>query len=75
MNDSRAPRARFDFSTAELIKLGGLEAWAVSGKPLHWNIDVPGGWVGPHTLDEVGSYVSRYYRDCARAYRSGEKGT
>ena len=44
----------------ELIYLGGLEALAVGGKAIHWNQNVPGGWVGPYTLVDLGSHVSTF---------------
>jgi hypothetical protein len=48
---------------------GGLLAWIVDGTIAHWNIDVPGEWVGPYTLEHLGSYVSSFCRPEAGIYR------
>jgi hypothetical protein len=48
---------------------GGLLAWIVDGSIAHWNIDVPGEWVGPYTLKQIGSYVSKLCRPKAGIYR------
>jgi hypothetical protein len=48
---------------------GGLLAWIVDGAIAHWNIDVPGDWVGPYTVKQVGSYVSKFCRPSAGVYR------
>jgi hypothetical protein len=48
---------------------GGLRACVVDGAIAHWNIDVPGEWIGPYTLKQVGSYVSRLCKPKAGVYR------
>jgi hypothetical protein len=48
---------------------GGLLAWIVDGASAHWNIDVPGDWIGPYTLEQVGSYVSSYCEHRAGIYQ------
>jgi hypothetical protein len=48
---------------------GGLLAWIVDGKIAHWNISVPGHWVGPYTVKRVGHYVSDYCQPTSGVYR------
>lgn len=49
--------------------IGGIEALARAGKVVHWNESVPGDWVGPHTLETLGSYVSSFCSDEPGVYR------
>jgi hypothetical protein len=49
--------------------LGGIVAMVLDGEILHWNKDVPGSWVGPHTLAAVGSYVSSLCKSLPGVYR------
>lgn len=53
----------------ELVTVGGLDAWVISGQPVHWNENIPGFWVGLHTLDHVGSYISNFCEDRPGVYR------
>jgi hypothetical protein len=58
-----------DLSDADVVNLGGLDAFSVSGKVVHWNVNVPGYWVGPYALGRVGSYVSSFCEDRSGVYR------
>jgi len=59
----------FDFSTAVVGDIGGLDAFFKAGKIVHWNINVPGDWVGLHTLESIGSYVASFCNDEPGVYR------
>ena len=59
----------FDFSKADVAEVGGLSAFAMSGKPLHWNVSVPGDWQGLYSLNDLGSYVSSFCEDKPGVYR------
>ncbi|MBM3527315.1 MAG: hypothetical protein FJX62_04430 [Alphaproteobacteria bacterium] len=48
---------------------GGLSTLIVDGAIAPWNDDVPGRWIGPHTLKDVGSYVSKFCEPQAGIYR------
>ena len=48
---------------------GGLFVRIVNGKIAHWNVDVPGDWIGPYTLKKVGRYVSKFCKPRAGVYR------
>jgi hypothetical protein len=49
--------------------MGGIIAMLLDGKIVHWNIDIPGIWVGPYTLATVGSYVSSFCASSPGVYR------
>lgn len=49
--------------------IGGIVAKVLDGKVVDWNTDVPGIWVGPHTLAAVGSYVSSFCESSPGIYR------
>ena len=48
---------------------GGLSAWVLDGRTTHWNIDIPGSWVGPYTLNDLGSYISSFCEPRPGVYR------
>ncbi len=53
----------------EFKDVGGLISKLQDGKVVDWNMDVPGIWVGPHTLSTVGSYVSSFCESQPGVYR------
>ena len=59
----------FDFSTAPVVNIGGLDAYTTAGKVVHWNVNVPGNWVGEHRLESVGSYIASFCEDQPGVYR------
>jgi hypothetical protein len=50
-------------------EIGGLIAKVSDGRIAHWNTDIPGMWVKPHTLATVGSYVSSFCEPLPGVYR------
>jgi hypothetical protein len=54
----------------EFRNIGGLQALVrVGGEVVRWNEAVPGDWIGPHTLETLGSYVSSFCNDEPGVYR------
>jgi hypothetical protein len=66
MNDATIEVSPYAYDFQDI---GGIVAMVSNGKVVHWNIDVPGSWVGPYTLAAVGSYVSKFCKSLPGVYR------
>ncbi len=64
-----ASETDFDFLNADVLTVGGLATFAADGSPVHWNVSVPGCWVGPYPLARLGSYVSKFCEHKPGVYR------
>ena len=59
----------FDWSEVQWRDIGGIQQAVYKDQAVHWNRDVPGGWVGPYTLATLGSCVSSFCEDRPGVYR------